>query len=243
MAGRRIMKSRVLYLVILIIAVCTYHGVSFYYKVQISKSLVENAIPYEKNDGTSSTSILVLGDSTAVGVGARSVDDTLPALLSREVNATYVENRAVSGALTRDLEVQLNDVSLNEYSYILIAIGGNDIIRFQSVRKAVSLLDNALNDLPPTRNLIVYSAGNVGASTLFPWFIRPLHTSYNQNYHEQFEKVVRAHGGKYVNFYKPKGNDPFVQQPEVYLAGDGLHPTSAGYALWFEEIRAALKNR
>jgi lysophospholipase L1-like esterase len=126
----------------------------------------------------------------------------------------------------------------SEYSYILVAIGGNDIIRFHDVHGATESLREALQALPKTEKLILHSAGNVGASTLFPWFVRPFHTSLTISYHQAFTQVVRENGGTYVNLYLDPKVDPFTSEPHIYLSKDGLHPSSAGYKLWFESIVA-----
>lgn len=224
-----------------VVIILALHGALFFHKVSISKTLIEKAESFSLDTADYSTTLLVLGDSTAVGVGADSSKDTVAALFAQHVGATYVENRAVSGAIVADLETQIKSASLEEYSFILIEIGGNDIIRFHNVDTVTGELRELLEALPKTKNLIVHSAGNVGAATTFPWFIRPFHTSRNLAYHKALEEVVRAKGGTYVNLYLDPSIDPFSLHPEIYLAKDGLHPSSAGYKLWFETIAKSIK--
>jgi lysophospholipase L1-like esterase len=38
-----------------------------------------------------------------------------------------------------------------------------------------------------------------------------------------------------VNLFHERGADPFVARPELN-AGDGLHPSDAGYQVWFNEL-------
>jgi lysophospholipase L1-like esterase len=89
--------------------------------------------------------------------------------------------------------------------------------------------------------LIVLSAGNVGAATYFPSFIRPFYTKLNLSYHKVFGKIVAEAGGVYVNLYEPSERDPFTQEPERYLSADGLHPSGEGYDLWFQKVEATLR--
>lgn len=85
------------------------------------------------------------------------------------------------------------------------------------------------------------SAGNVGGATLFPPFVRPFHTATNLRFHKEFAKVAAAHGALYVNLYEPFWKDPFLRDPRRYLSRDGLHPSTYGYGLWFDKVKAALE--
>ncbi len=226
----------VLVILLLIAIVVLYYGTSMYVKYQASKTLIAQAKAFQLPGGDTTTTLLVLGDSTAVGVGATKPEDTLAALIAQKTNATYVENRGVSGARVEDLEAQIASTTLPRYSRVLVQIGANDIVRFKNADDAARTLDQALEKLPQTDSLIVLSAGNVGGTRFFPWFVNYFYTKLNLTYHDRFAKVVGEHGGTYINLYEDPKTDPYVQQPEIYLAKDGFHPTSAGYALWFKKI-------
>ena len=45
------------------------------------------------------------------------------------------------------------------------------------------------------------------------------------------------HGAVYVNLFKERAEDPFVQEPGLH-ARDGLHPSDLGYAVWLQELMA-----
>ena len=96
--------------------------------IQVSAGLVAEVRPYENATGT--VSVLVLGDSTAVGVGSPS-DESVAGRLGEYLHAS-VENHAVSGAVTADLPGQIAKAQKQHYDLILIQIGANDIIRFHS---------------------------------------------------------------------------------------------------------------
>lgn len=226
-------------ILLLIGALCVYPAYSFLRKVRISSGLIERAIPYQLA-GERGVSVLVLGDSTAVGVGAENQKDTLAALLSDRVHATQLDNFAVSGARVRDLAHQVQNIRKEKYNYILIGIGGNDVIRFGNAKNAARHLSVILSGLPVHDRLIVYMAGNVGATQLFPKVMNPQYRNRSLRFHSEFSTVVSGAGGTYVNLYSPPETDPFLKHPELYLAKDGLHPSSAGYKLWFERISAAL---
>jgi lysophospholipase L1-like esterase len=184
--------------------------------------------------------VLVLGDSTAVGVGADSSEDTVAGRVSSYLDASSVENYSVSGALTREVPAQAANAKFSQYRLILIQTGGNDIIRFRSAKEGAEDLRAALGTLPAADRVVIISAGDVGGATLFPFFIRPSHTKLNNEYHAAFAEVAEDTGVTYVNFGNAPATTMINDRPDLYLSPDGLHPSSEGYALWFDTIKPSL---
>jgi lysophospholipase L1-like esterase len=153
------------------------------------------------------------------------------------MGATYTENRAVSGAVVADLPSQMKQMALAHYDTILLQIGANDIIGFSSASSTVATLAPILDQLTSRADHIYWmSAGNVGGATIFPFFMRPFYTALTIKYHTAFSELAREKGITYINLYTPPAIDPFTLHPEIYLAGDGLHPSSAGYTLFYKRL-------
>lgn len=72
--------------------------------------------------------LLIVGDSTGVGLGAVSIEDSLAGRLARDFPQASIENRAELGARIACVLGQLADVNAG-YDAVLIAAGGNDILR------------------------------------------------------------------------------------------------------------------
>ena len=224
----------------LVLLLLAYWSVRFYFTVQTSKRLIESTVPYARTVEDPSRTMLVLGDSTAVGIGADRPEESVAGRVAEEISIDSVENRAVSGAIVGDLTAQAAAASRERYDLILIQVGGNDIIRFTDAGSAGETLRAALRHLPAAEKVILISAGDVGGATLFPWPVRPFHTKLNRAYHDTFAKVAKEEGITYVNFKDAASTKEIRDNPDVYLAADGLHPSSEGYRLWFEEIRPYL---
>lgn len=213
-----------------------YWSVKFYLTVQVSKRLIDEAVPYERYAENPARTMLVLGDSTAVGIGAARPEESVAGRIAREIPIDAVENRAVSGAVIKDLAAQAAGASRAEYDLILIQVGGNDIIRFTSAKEAGTALREALQVLPAADEVLMISAGDVGGATLFPEPVRPFHSRLNRAYHDTFAQVAAEADVTYVSFKDAASTKEIRDNPDVYLAADGLHPSSEGYRLWFEEM-------
>ncbi len=227
-------------IVVVVLVVVGYSVFSFTRKVGVSTELIRNTIPYTLK-GSGAVSVLVLGDSTAVGVGARVKEESLAALFADAVHATNVENRAISGARIADIPSEIETATGRAYTYILLGVGANDIVRFKNADTAGEELAQALQKLPDHQHLIVYMAGNVGGTELFPFILNGAYLNLTVKYHGIFKAKVEEAGGTYVDLYEDPDTDPFIRDPERYFAADGFHPSSAGYRLWFEKIVPVLE--
>ena len=222
---------------IFLLALILYWGVRFAHTASISKRLVERSVPYQNVSNDHAWTMLVIGDSTAVGVGATTPEQSLAGRVALRIGATYTENHAVSGALVNDLPKQIAEAKLQEYDLILVQIGANDIVRFHDAKATTAELARYLDTLPKTKKLILVSAGDVGAATLIPPPLRPFYTKLNRSYHAEY---ARAFPDSYVNLGTGPGSQLFKERPDVYLAADGFHPSSAGYGIWFDAVAPKL---
>ncbi len=230
----------IIVLVVFVLALVFYSAANTFLKARASERLMKNEHPYCNETFDYRKGMLVLGDSTAVGVGADRPEESVPGRVAAFIGATHVENYAVSGAGVEELPLQIKQAKNDSYSLVLIQVGANNILSFNNPKKIAPQLADILKTLPKAEKVVVLCAGNVGGATIFPRFVRFIHTRLTLKYHELFAKVVAEAGGVYVNLYEPRAKDPFLQDPERYLAADGLHPSSEGYGLWFEKVKAAL---
>ena len=225
---------------ILILTYIAFWSGNLYLKARASRALMQEETAYRNETGDYAKTLLVLGDSTGVGVGAGKPESSVAGRLAAHLSATHVENYAESGAETIDLAPQIRQAKLPRYDSILIHIGGNDILWFHGAKKTGATLKDALSKLPDADQVIILSAGNVGGATTFPPPIRPFHTWLTKEFHKEFAKAASVSGATYINLYEPPNTDPFLENPERYLSEDGLHPSAEGYELWFKKLTAQL---
>jgi lysophospholipase L1-like esterase len=226
---------------IAILSVIAYWGANTFFRARMSEALMENDRPYEKPSFDYTTTLLVLGDSLAVGVGAQAPEDSVAGRLAAYLDATYVENHAHPGAEVEDLKSQIKAAKLPKYDFILIQAGGNDILAMHDAKKTAKQLSLVLGALPPAGRIVLMTAGNVGGATLFPPPLRLFHTIVSKAMNREFARVAHGWHITFLDLFEPFYRDPFLQNPYRYLSRDGLHPSSYGYGLWFEKLKAALE--
>jgi len=203
--------------------------------VSVGEQLANEARAYQSATGT--LSVLVLGDSTAVGVGSPS-QESVAGRLGTYLNAS-IENYAVSGAVTADLADQIAKAQKSHYDLILLQIGANDIIRFHSPTATAQTLDAALKSLQPkSDHIVLLTAGKVGEAPFFPRLFGWLWNWQASRMRTQFMTVTSADNVAYVDLYNAP--DPFNADPARYYAPDGLHLTGDGYGFWFDQVQRTI---
>ncbi len=205
-------------------------------RLSVAKDLAQEARPYSASPAQPTRSLLVVGDSTAVGTGAARPEESLVGLIGQAHPDWRIDNRAVNGARFADVGVQLQAAPAG-YDLVLVLAGGNDVIRLTRQDTLRAQLEEVAT-LAQQRGsrVVLMPSGNVGHA---PFFLPPvswLMGEGSQNLHAAVQQVAATHQMRYVRLLKPKESDPFVAQSAVLHAADGLHPSSAGYRQWFEEL-------
>lgn len=205
------------------------------------KETVRTTILYQNDDSKLTKSILILGDSTAAGVGAASPEQSTAGRLSHALNAR-VENHSKSGALVKDMEGQLKKAKESSYDLILLQIGANNIIYFKSLDAAAASLDALLPELRKRSSTVVLlTAGDVGKATLWPVPLGWFYTKRTLYMREKFMDLALKHGVKYLDLYSLP--DPFLTDVPRYYAKDKLHLSGDGYAVWTGHILNLLNEK
>ncbi len=184
---------------------------------------------------------VVLGDSTAAGVGAGSADDAYPTRLARLIAREHFFRvrllaLGVSGARVADvLDEQLPRALDEDPDVVFVGIGANDVTH-------VTRLDDvdddmgALLDTLRERGVATVVAGPPDMRS--PVFLEPLRTIVGwrgQAVAERIEAAARNAGAGVVPLADGT-REFFAEDPDRYYAEDDFHPSAAGYALWADVI-------
>ena len=221
----------------LIVVLVAFEIVLFISRVNTGRSLAEASAPFELRNKDAKRRVLVIGDSTGVGTGASDPADSIAGRIARDFPGTEIVNRARNGARVEDVLAQLADSGGGVYDVILLQIGGNDILRFTPLEELRAPIAEVLRTASgKARRVIFISTGNVG---LAPAFFPPLSWVYTwrtRSVRALFMEMARDQGVQYIDLFRERGQDLFLENPAMFYAPDLLHPSGEGYGIWYREL-------
>jgi len=202
--------------------------------------LIARVTPYERHI-PDAPSILIIGDSTGYGTGALRGTESIAGRIAADFPTYSIENRSVNGRTVEEA-LPVAEAVTGEYALVLLQLGGNDILTARDpadVERALRTLTQILS--AHTEHIVMISTGNVGGASEFSPEKATQYEAITREFREMFERVAADTPLTYVDLFLEPENDPFIVNPETYLAIDGLHPSSAGYALWYQELHPTLE--
>lgn len=209
------------------------------WRIKQSADLARQSEPFQAEPQQPTATLLVVGDSTGVGTGASSPAHSLVGLIAIEHPYLKVVNRAKDGAKFVDIVGQLEALGHQRFDAILVLGGGNDVIRFSGKQALEQAVVRTAQLASEHSNLaVMMPSGNVGNA---PFFFAPLSwlmSKRSRDLHAMVRQAAEDHGALYVNLYQEKAVDPFAQRADELNAKDGLHPSDAGYRVWYAELNA-----
>ncbi len=181
--------------------------------------------------------LLMLGDSTASGVGADSPETTLGATVA--VGVAAITGRPVdlcnvsrSGAVSTGLASQVMDglEQMPNAWVALIMIGSNDVKNRVDQATAVRHLAEAVVALQDTGTVVVVgTCPDLGTIRPVPQPLRSLAKRWSRDLAAAQTVAVVEAGGRTVSIGDLIGPD-FHASPTELFSADQFHPSSAGYA-------------
>lgn len=183
--------------------------------------------------------LLVIGESTVAGLGARTHElalagqfaKRLSSRLDRPVEWTVIGRNGVTARRTID-ELVPQIPQDEKFDYILVGIGGNDVMKLSSPKKwrrdMIELL-GVFRDRNPEAVIFISNCPMIKYSPVMPhpikfllWELSKLHDA---NIREFTAGMERVH-------YYPQPADVKV---DGFFA-DGIHPSEQGYSDWADAM-------
>ena len=213
-----------------------------------AREIAADARPYEAHPPRALARVLVVGDSTAVGVGAGCAEDSLPGLLACEFPGVQVVNVAVTGARLADAVAQADAVAARgeRFDLALLLVGGNDVFRHTAPRAMREQSRALLARLASLAHRTVWlGSANIGGA---PVFAPPLSWWFawrTRRAAALFAREARRAGALFIDFAGERCGEVFARDTDTWFAADGVHPSAASYRHCFEVLkqRAALAER
>ncbi|HWC24196.1 MAG TPA: SGNH/GDSL hydrolase family protein [Flexivirga sp.] len=180
---------------------------------------------------------VVLGDSTAKGMGADAASQTVGAIIATAVAAfagrpVRLTNVAVVGATSPDLGGQLDGLlaRVPHPDVALIMVGANDVTSRLSQTDAVEHLAETVRRLRDAdAPVVVGTCPDLGVIKPVPQPLRQLARRWSRHLAAAQTRTVVELGGRTVSLGDLLGHE-FSDSPAVMFSKDRFHPSSAGYA-------------
>ena len=206
------------------------------WRLSDSFELARRSEPLQRSPEQPALRLLIVGDSTAVGTGATTPAASLAGLLGRSFPRLQIVNRARDGAKFVALLAQLEGDE--RFDMVLVLAGGNDVVRLRGLEALRSDVERVTHRARQRAELVVLMpSGNVGNAPFFYAPVSWLMTWRSRRLQAFVHEAASRHGAVVVSLFREAADDPFVQQPALN-AVDGLHPSDAGYRVWFDELTA-----
>jgi len=214
----------------------------FLYKVSLGRNILLTAVPFTAVSDSASLRVLVVGDSTGVGTGVADPKDSVAGRLAGYLGDITLTNVSRNGAKMEEVASQLRVFSEEKtFDLILIQAGGNDILQFTNISRLRKHTGEVLREAQIRGKHVVFmSTGDVGTAPLFLPPVSLLYDRRTRAAREVFIEAAREANVTYVDLFKEPKDEPFSKDPKRFYSADGLHPSGEGYALWFEQLKAAL---
>lgn len=184
-------------------------------------------------------SVLILGDSSAAGVGVAHQDQALAGQLSKELSQNYTLNWrliAKTGATTASTLKHLEGQAPSRFDIVVTALGVNDVthaVPFKVWQQRQQALRARINQLFAPR--LVYMTG-VPPLGLFPILPQPLRWTLGRQvarFNAALATTLAAEKHwHHIGFDLPL--DP------TQMAADRFHPGPEIYAIWAKEMASRI---
>lgn len=181
--------------------------------------------------------LVVLGDSSAAGLGTERGDQTIGAILATGVSAfagrpVRLTNHAVVGAKSGDLDLQVANTldAVSRPAAAVILIGANDVTHRIDMSIAVRHLQAATGRLREAgAEVVVGTCPDLGAVQPVAQPLRTLARRWSRDLAAAQTVAVVEAGGRTVSLGDLLGPE-FESSPAEMFSSDRFHPSPAGYA-------------
>jgi len=190
--------------------------------------------------------LVLLGDSTALGVGVDQVSDTvggqLAALLAEGPGGRRVElsSVAVAGSHSSDLGIQVARALVGPPPDVaVVLIGTNDAVRLARPGEAADQLSGAVKRLCGAgAAVVVGTCPDLFSTRAFAPPLRQLVGWHGRRLARAQADAVRTAGGVPVDLAERAG--PVFRADAGTLCHDGFHPSADGYRVWAHALLPAV---
>jgi lysophospholipase L1-like esterase len=205
-----------------------------------ARALAASGRPFERRLERSALRVLVLGDSTGVGVGANRPEESIAGLLAEDFPFADIVNVSRSGARVADALAQARGCrrSGQRFDVALLHIGGNDVLRATPMKKLAEDCELLLAELAGLADRTIWlGPPNIGIVPLFPPPFSWVLAARSRAAAALFARSAAAHDIAFLDFSSGEHATRFKRGRRDHFASDLLHPSSSSYSYGYAAAR------
>lgn len=217
--------------------------VAFWRGVRRARALAEQGQRFERRLCAKGPAVLILGDSTGVGVGARCPEESIAGLLAADFPDADIVNISVSGARVCDTVARARKFNGLErhFDVALLHVGGNDVVRNTPMESLSEACEELMVELPRlARRTVWLGPPNIGMAPLFPVPFSWVLAARSRAAAAIFAQSAARHGVAFVDFSAREHAVRFARGRSGHFAVDGFHPSSSSYSYGYAAARQAM---
>lgn len=195
-------------------------------------------------DSGPSLTYVILGDSTAAGVGA-DYESGIALATTRELALrarVTMTNLGVSGAQMSDVRRdQLAAAVALRPDLVLLAAGANDVTHLtpvRSMREDLIAIVQQLRAANPNVKIVITGSPDMGSPPRIPRLLRGLASARTKAANRMFEEEAARLRLTFAPIAKRTG--PLFRADRTLFHPDRFHPNDRGYATWIPVLNEAL---
>jgi lysophospholipase L1-like esterase len=185
--------------------------------------------------------LLIVGDSSAAGVGAATQDEALAGRLSEALAArlggsVHWQLIARTGHLSADALVHLQSSELQAADVLVTALGVNDVVGQVSPRrwlKSLAQIDALARERAGVRYTLHSAVPPMHAFPLLPQPLRWLMGAHALRMNRALGRTLMQESTRGMQALPAHLHG---KEAARLMARDGFHPAPAGYAIWAEAL-------
>jgi lysophospholipase L1-like esterase len=180
--------------------------------VRAGKGIADHSRPFERQRRNATVTLLVVGDSSAVGTGADTPEQSIAGRLAAIRPWVDIVNRGCNGARMRETHRQLESTGVGSFDAVLVHAGANDVLRWTPLSRLRSETDRALAVASRmSKTVIVTNTANFGLSPVLFAPLSWLATRRLRKVRAILQDAARKHGASFVDFFRERREEVFRQ--------------------------------
>lgn len=137
-------------------------------RINERRKISANSEAFKLHNENAKIKVLVVGDSSAVGTGADSSNDSLAGRFFKDYPNSDISNLAINGLRTEKLILILEEQK-RKYDLVIIQIGANDIVRFVDIKSLSNSISRVLLLAKKLgKKVVLLTSENMGSAPFFP---------------------------------------------------------------------------